>query len=78
MVQPVHNGMNANAIQNAVWRKSSHSGGNGNCVEIAVLDGGDVAVRNSRFPEGPALIYTKDEIAAFLAGAKGGEFDFTV
>ncbi|WP_309248460.1 DUF397 domain-containing protein [Streptomyces sp. MNP-20] len=77
-MQQVRNGMGAGAIQGAVWHKSSRSGGNGNCVEIALLDGGDVAVRNSRFPEGPALIYTKSEIAAFLEGAKGGEFDFAV
>jgi hypothetical protein len=32
-------------------------------------------VRNSRFPSGPALVYTRAEIAAFLAGAKDGEFD---
>jgi hypothetical protein len=44
-------------------------------VEAAVLDGGDVAMRNSRYPCGPALIFTRDEMAAFLAGAKDGEFD---
>jgi hypothetical protein len=39
------------------------------------VDSGDVAVRNSRHPSGPALIFTRDEMAAFLAGAKDGEFD---
>jgi hypothetical protein len=33
-----------------------------------------VAVRNSRHPSGPALVYTRAEIAAFLPGAKAGEF----
>ena len=36
---------------------------------------GAVAVRNSRHPSGPALVYTRAEIAAFLAGVRDGEFD---
>jgi hypothetical protein len=44
-------------------------------VELAALTSGEIAMRNSRFPEGPALVYTPAEIAAFLAGAKDGEFD---
>jgi hypothetical protein len=62
----------------AAWRKSRHSGANGNCVEVAALPGGDVALRNSRYPDGPALVYTRAEMAAFLAGAKDGEFDHVV
>jgi len=42
---------------------------------VAPLPDGEVAVRNSRHPSGPALIYTRAEIAGFLAGAKAGEFD---
>jgi len=42
---------------------------------MAGLPDGSVAIRNSRHPEGPALVYTKAEIAAFLLGAKDGEFD---
>jgi hypothetical protein len=42
---------------------------------LAALPDGGVAFRNSRDPEGPALIYTRDEILAFLGGAKDGEFD---
>ena len=57
------------------WRKASASNPSGDCVEVAALAGGDVAVRNSREPHGPALVYTPAEIAAFLAGAKAGEFD---
>jgi hypothetical protein len=32
-------------------------------------------VRNSRNPDGPALIYTRAEIAALIEGVKLGEFD---
>jgi hypothetical protein len=58
-----------------VWRKSTASNPNGNCVELAELANGDIAVRNSRHPGGPTLVYTPAEIAAFLAGIRGGEFD---
>jgi Domain of unknown function (DUF397) len=58
-----------------VWRKSTASNPSGNCVEIAEIAGGDVAVRNSRFPGGPMLIYTRAEIAAFITGVREGEFD---
>jgi hypothetical protein len=37
---------------------------------------GRVALRHSRNPDGPAIVYTRAEWAAFLAGAKDGEFDF--
>jgi len=58
------------------WRKSRRSNPSGNCVELAELpDGTGVAVRNSRDPEGPALIYTPDEMAAFILGAQDGDFD---
>ncbi|MER6401140.1 MULTISPECIES: DUF397 domain-containing protein [unclassified Kitasatospora] len=70
-----YNGMAAADLKDVVWQKSLHSNSQGNCVEFAALPGGDVAMRNSRFPDGPALIYTRAEIAALLLGAKDGEFD---
>ncbi|GHF11964.1 transcriptional regulator [Amycolatopsis deserti] len=75
MAEHFVNGMPAGALAGASWRKSARSGANGNCVEFAQLPTGQYAVRNSRFPEGPALIYTRAELAAFVAGAKDGEFD---
>lgn len=55
------------------WKKSSHSSGNGNCVEVAVLDGA-ILLRDSKDPQGPVLTFTRDEWAAFVAGTQGGEF----
>jgi len=75
MNQTPYNGMPATELVGAAWRKSSRSNSQGQCVEFAALADGSVAVRNSRFPEGPALVYTRAEISALLAGAKDGEFD---
>lgn len=75
----IRNGTRAGDLPGLEWRKSRRSNPSGNCVELAALpDGGGVAVRNSRDPEGPALIYTRDEVTAFLLGAKDGDFDHLV
>ncbi|GGS88872.1 MULTISPECIES: DUF397 domain-containing protein [Nonomuraea] len=70
-----YNGMPAADLTQVAWRKSRYSNSQGNCVELAKLPDGGIAVRNSRFPDGPALIYTRDEIRALVLGAKDGEFD---
>lgn len=58
------------------WRKSSFSGSQGSCVEVAPLDDGGVMVRDTKDRSLPAHAYTAAEWTAFVAGAKAGEFDF--
>jgi uncharacterized protein DUF397 len=62
-------------LKTAVWKKSSRSNGNGgnNCVEVAQLDTA-IAVRDSKDPSGPALIFSSASWAEFLNSAKDGEF----
>jgi Domain of unknown function (DUF397) len=72
------NGMPASELRGAVWHKSGYSNPNGNCVEVAELPDGTIAVRDSRHPGGVALIYTRREITAFFRGVKDGQFDYLV
>ena len=56
------------------WFKSRASAA-GNCVEVAHLPGGGVAVRDSKDRAKAPHVYTRSEWEAFLVGAKNGEFD---
>jgi hypothetical protein len=56
------------------WRKSSFSNSNSNCVEVAD-SGPDIAVRDSKNPDGAVLVFGAAEWRAFTAGAAAGEFD---
>ncbi|KAB8162841.1 MULTISPECIES: DUF397 domain-containing protein [Streptomyces] len=69
------NGSPADRVPGVTWVKSTASARDGNCVELAALPNGEVAVRNSRFPGGPALVYTRQELRAFVSGVRAGEFD---
>ena len=75
-MQTPRNGVAAALLPPMTWQKSRRSNPSGNCVELAQLPGGaGIAMRNSRDPEGPVLVYTPDEIAAFILGAQDGDFD---
>jgi Domain of unknown function (DUF397) len=74
-MQQTTSGVPAAGLSGVTWSKSRRSNPSGNCVELAELPGGGIAVRNSRDPEGLVLIYPRAEIAAFLQGAKDGQFD---
>jgi hypothetical protein len=69
------NGLPAAELTGAHWVKSSYSGPTGgNCVEVAFLADGQVAVRNSRRRSGPALVFSAGEWHAFTGGVRGGQF----
>lgn len=58
-------------VSGAAWRKSSYSGNNGgDCVEVAGMMNGTVAVRDSKDPSGPALALTAAAWAEFTARTK--------
>ncbi|MFF4813424.1 DUF397 domain-containing protein [Kitasatospora sp. NPDC001309] len=57
-----------------MWRKSSFSGAQSECVEVADGVIGLVPVRDSKDPAGPVLFFPAGVWASFVAGVKGGEF----
>ena len=60
------------------WFKSSRSGNNGACVEVAHLGKAAIGVRDTKAQgRGPILEFTQAGWAAFIDGAKHGEFDLT-
>ncbi|WP_405619319.1 DUF397 domain-containing protein [Streptomyces sp. NBC_01511] len=58
-------------LTQAQWRKSSYSGGDNNCVELAELDGG-IAIRDSKCPEQPALVIARAHAQRFVDGVRVG------
>jgi hypothetical protein len=74
----MYNGVPAASLIEVAWTASKHGDAQAACAELAALPGGSIAMRNSRDGDGPALIYTEAEIAAFIAGAKDGEFDHLI
>ncbi|MFD4954075.1 DUF397 domain-containing protein [Streptomyces sp. NPDC058451] len=69
----IYNGISASRLTEARWIKASRSDGLNECIEVAEV-GENIALRNSRDPEGPALIFTRGELSAFADGASKGEF----
>ncbi|WNI18141.1 DUF397 domain-containing protein [Actinacidiphila sp. ITFR-21] len=67
--------MSKDDLVGARWFKSSYSNGQGECVEVAFLDDRRVAMRDSKNPTGPALVFTPGEFGAFVAGVAAGEFN---
>jgi hypothetical protein len=61
-------------LTDAQWHKSSYSGSGGECIEIASNLTHLTPVRDSKDPDGPALVFPTASFAAFLAGIKAGEF----
>lgn len=64
----------------AAWEKSSYSNGSGGqCIEFcrsfAIKDA--VPVRDSKDPQGPALVFSADAWSAFVAGIRVGDFPIT-
>lgn len=57
-----------------VWVKSSFSDTGAQCVECGVLDETTVAVRDSKNPAGPALLFSRGQFAGLVAGVKAGGF----
>lgn len=75
MMQLINNNDVPSPLCGVTWRKSRRSNPSGNCVELAQLADGWIGVRNSRYPQGPALAYPRAEMAAFIDATKHGEFD---
>jgi len=74
-MQDIYNGISAAELEGAEWRKSERSNSQGACVELARLDSATVAMRNSRDPEGTALIYPAGAVRAMVGALRTGDFD---
>ncbi|MFB7122336.1 DUF397 domain-containing protein [Kitasatospora sp. NPDC056273] len=67
--------MMSNELAVIAWRKSSYSGDNGgNCIEVAPGFPGLVPVRDSKDPQGPALVFPASAWEAFVAAVREGDF----
>ena len=57
-----------------VWVKAQASSNHGQCIQLALAADG-IAMRDSKDPDGPILLYSRAEFRAFLDGARNGDFD---
>ncbi|MGH3944145.1 MAG: DUF397 domain-containing protein [Pseudonocardiaceae bacterium] len=65
--------MSTTDLSSATWRKSSRSNGQMNCVEVADLNSGHRAVRDSKNPTGPALLITPTAWTTFTTALRTGK-----
>jgi Domain of unknown function (DUF397) len=75
MSMDIRNGMPASDLGPGGWTKPWSGPNGGDCLEAKKLPGGQVALRQSTDPAGPALILEPNEIRAFIEGAKNGLAD---
>jgi hypothetical protein len=75
MTMDIRNGMPASDLGAEGWIKPWSGSNGGDCLEARKLPGGQVALRQSTDPNGPALILQPNEIRAFVNGAKAGLAD---
>lgn len=68
----IRNGMSAAQVTGAEWRKGSRSGAVGNCVEVSPVSDGRTAIRDSKAPDGPALVFSGQVIRSFTNALRGG------
>ncbi|MBD0674982.1 DUF397 domain-containing protein [Streptomyces sp. CBMA156] len=61
-------------LTGACWVKSSYSNNGGNCVEVTADFPGLAPVRDSKDPQGPALVFPSEAWASFVAAVRSGEF----
>ncbi|MFF2080201.1 DUF397 domain-containing protein [Kitasatospora sp. NPDC058162] len=62
-------------LSDARWRKSTYSGGGGECIEVADGFAGVMPVRDSKDPHGPALVFPATAWQSFVTAVRTGEFD---
>lgn len=72
----IRNGMPADELGTKGWTRPWSSPNGGSCLEAKQIPGGQVALRQSADPGGPALILSPAEIRAFVYGAKNGLADY--
>ncbi|CRK58931.1 hypothetical protein [Alloactinosynnema sp. L-07] len=68
----IRNGVSAALVTGARWRKGSRSGAVGNCVEVSPVGDGRTAIRDSKAPSGPTLVFHGQVIRSFATAARGG------
>ena len=66
--------MDMQDLSRATWRKSSYSNGGGECVEVADLEDGARALRDSKNPGNGILILGSEAWGSFVAEIKSGQF----